>query len=61
VRGLFVLRNAGSGERLLRVDEERERAQTELDEARRRAEHAERRLAEALERLDRGGPRGGLT
>jgi hypothetical protein len=66
VRGLFVLRNAGSGERLLRVDEERERAQAEkeraqaeLNEARRRAEHAEQRLAEALERLERGGSRGG--
>jgi Uma2 family endonuclease len=70
MRGLLVLHNAESGERLLRVDEERERAQaekersqaekeraqTELDEARRRAERAERQLAEALERLQSGKP-----
>jgi Uma2 family endonuclease len=59
-QGLIVLRNTETGERLLRVDEERERAQAEkqqaqaeLDAVRRRAEEAERRLAEALERLER--------
>jgi Uma2 family endonuclease len=51
--GLIVLTDAETGERLLRVDEERERAETEREREARRAADAESRLAVALAELER--------
>lgn len=59
-QGLIALRDTTTGERLLRLDEERERveaerqrAETERDDAKQRAAEAERKLAEALALLER--------
>jgi Uma2 family endonuclease len=50
--GLLVLTHARTGERLLRVDEERDRIAGERDRESRRADEAEARLAKALAELE---------